>query len=790
MQNNSAGVVSRSLLVYRNKKMAKFNGSFYQTVKANQSKTTSLDQLFEDIKNGVYSEYTEIIALARSKGMEPEAKEVKLELPAFTASGVFKKGRRADLIDQYNRLIVLDFDDVSDVEVLKGEVIKDDHTMAAFISPSGNGLKVVVEVDSELQHHRQAFDQVAEYYESRFKAEVDRSGSDVTRLCFMSSDEDIFVNWEPEVFIVKVAEEKQLEQDVKSHGEMSEKQKQDYQIAMQILDYLRENDLSITTEYNDWFRVGQALASTFDENLGLDLYLKFASQAGEKFDEEATIKQWERALKTGNGDIKFATLVYLAQQLGFEYSESENEFWYRRASGALAIDNYRFSKFLSLFEYGKTFYEGDYILVKSDGNILQKVLPAEIKDFLMPFFDGREFNGTQGDEILNVLMSTNKHFSRGSWEWLNTLQLNMLKDEADRSYLFYRNGYLEVTADDTVLHSYSELDSHIWKDDIIDRDYRKVERVTDHDFWRFIELITGEDERTNALMSAIGYLLHRYKDPSNTKAVILVDEKENLFGESNGGTGKSLLGEAIGRVRNAVKQDGKNFKFNRFAFQLVSMNTDVLIFDDVVKDFAFNNLFTSITNDMTVEKKGETSFNIPSSESPKILISSNFEVTGDGGGSDKRRKIIIELTDHFSSVHQPIDEFECRFFDDWDENYWAIFDNIMVFCLQQYFKNGLIEYELINVARRILNKKTCPEFVEFVAEFEVGKKYELHQELENFRKKHDRFYKMGQHAFNKWIRLWMDAEGLTTEEQLTTSRDFSSVNGKTYMTFIKKPEKV
>jgi hypothetical protein len=116
--------------------------------------------------------------------------KLKKQLPAFTPSGTFESGRKAELLTQYSGFVILDLDKLSpeDLERAKSLVALAPYTFAAFISPSGNGLKIIVPVNSTAEHHKLAFQQVSDYYEQALQLVVDPSGKDVSRLCFMSYD--------------------------------------------------------------------------------------------------------------------------------------------------------------------------------------------------------------------------------------------------------------------------------------------------------------------------------------------------------------------------------------------------------------------------------------------------------------------------------------------------------------------------------------------------------------------------------------------------------------------------
>jgi len=129
---------------------------------------------------------------------------LKKELVAFTVSGVFEGGRNMSFLKTYNPFVILDIDKL-DPDLLPGLVLKIQHidfTRIAFVSPSGRGLKIIVEVDTEMKMHGLAYRQVYDFYEKELGVKIDKSGKDITRLCFMSYDPEIYFNEESTVFKV------------------------------------------------------------------------------------------------------------------------------------------------------------------------------------------------------------------------------------------------------------------------------------------------------------------------------------------------------------------------------------------------------------------------------------------------------------------------------------------------------------------------------------------------------------------------------------------------------------
>ncbi len=163
----------------------------------------------KQIQEGNYKEQVEAIRKLIAEGQEKEADKLKKQLPAFTPSGTFDNGRKAELLTQYSGYVILDLDKLNptDLERAKSLVALAPYTFAAFISPSGNGLKIIVPVNSTSEHHKLAFQQVCDYYEQALQLVVDPSGKDVSRLCFMSYDPDCYRNINAEPFKVNIEQE-------------------------------------------------------------------------------------------------------------------------------------------------------------------------------------------------------------------------------------------------------------------------------------------------------------------------------------------------------------------------------------------------------------------------------------------------------------------------------------------------------------------------------------------------------------------------------------------------------
>ena len=171
----------------------------------------------KDIAEGKYKDLIEPIRMAIGMGKTDRVDKFKRELPAFTPSGTFEGGRKMEYLKMYSGFVHLDFDKLTPDELAnaKSQVQELPTTFACFTSPSGNGLKVFIEVDSTVEHHSIAYKQVQEHYEQVLGVEADPKCKDVTRLCFVSHDTEAYRNIQNVKFKVQLPPDATIKQEPK-----------------------------------------------------------------------------------------------------------------------------------------------------------------------------------------------------------------------------------------------------------------------------------------------------------------------------------------------------------------------------------------------------------------------------------------------------------------------------------------------------------------------------------------------------------------------------------------------
>ena len=81
--------------------------------------------------------------------------------------------------------------------------------------------------------------------------------------------------------------------------------------------YLKKNEISITTGYEDWVRVAFAIAGTFHPVYGRRLFMRLCELDGILHDEVKSEKLIFSAYMNRSGNCDFGTILFLASKKGF-----------------------------------------------------------------------------------------------------------------------------------------------------------------------------------------------------------------------------------------------------------------------------------------------------------------------------------------------------------------------------------------------------------------------------------------------------------------------------------------
>ena len=123
---------------------------------------------------------------------------MKKALPAITAAGVFKR-RTKDQLSTPAELFAIDIDNLpsTSAAIERRDALRGDpHIFAAFVSPSGHGVKAIVRTAG--LHDDAAAKRLFPILQSRYgiATSIDKACKDLNRLCYLSYDPDLWINTE------------------------------------------------------------------------------------------------------------------------------------------------------------------------------------------------------------------------------------------------------------------------------------------------------------------------------------------------------------------------------------------------------------------------------------------------------------------------------------------------------------------------------------------------------------------------------------------------------------------
>jgi hypothetical protein len=437
------------------------------------------------------------------------------------------------------------------------------------------------------------------------------------------------------------------------------------------------------------------------------------------------------------------------------------------------FDYVNLRKFLKNRGFGKLMMaNGKYYFVHNHTKVVRNVDAGEIKDFVVEFTEE-----VAHKDIQNLILRGGKmYLGPDSLSNMYKLFTKFEEPQKDSQNLYFQDKYWAISKDGIDEKPVINLENSIWHDQIIDFEAKKIkpmlqiDQVTeamakknealkhftgqfDVDFtetgkqshflqfilntsefaWRkMLDIKTRQpiddtrtlDEKfeTNmhlmSKLTSIGYLLHEYHNKSISKMIIAMDGKMSEVGQSNGRTGKSIIGMFIGRLIPQVYIAGKqkNLTEDPFLMEGVTEKTKSIFIDDTRTNIDIEFFYPHLTGQFTVRGLGQAKFNLPEDRKPKFYVSTNHGIN-DAGGSLRDRVFMLAFSDFYNENHKPIDDFGINFFDDWDQEQYNITYNLAATCLQLYFQYGLVKAPLRRLELRNLRQEMGESFLDWADEY-------------------------------------------------------------------------
>ena len=155
--------------------------------------TATLLEIYYLLKDDCFNQKTIELRNIQDKKAARKFKAANFDYVTF--SGIFSK-RSDDALIRHSGLLTIDFGHISNIADMKSMLLQDEYfdTELLFISPSGDGLKWIIPIDISTATHQDYFRAIASYIKQTYGLEIDQSGKDVSRACFMAHDAEAFIN--------------------------------------------------------------------------------------------------------------------------------------------------------------------------------------------------------------------------------------------------------------------------------------------------------------------------------------------------------------------------------------------------------------------------------------------------------------------------------------------------------------------------------------------------------------------------------------------------------------------
>jgi hypothetical protein len=744
-----------------------------------------VEEIYNRIKTGTGGTDVLIEKIRETKDKE-ERNKYKKQLKAILFAGEFSQ-RNDRSLDNHSGFMVTDFDEFESEDKLqewKEKLLALDCVYMLFRSPSGNGLKAVIRIPkSTIEEHSLRHVAFEKFIDCEY---FDKVNKNVSRVCFESYDPDIYLNAYAKEFtdiaksegykyadkppIIVLKNENDLINIIMNfdHGSFTEGNRNNYifKVACCFAEY------GIDRETCEGYLWNNVVHGDFDHTEFLQTVkssYKKAEFNSKYFPDTKTIQKVKASIQKGDSAKniiqKYGVDKEIVEDVKEQLSVEDDVFWIithtKAGSVKVEINEWKYKEFLIKNGFAKYYPENaekpNFVkIVENKANLIGS---DQIKDFVLSFLSKKEHY-----EVWNFCSRATYLFTEKYLNFLDSIDLEMLKDDIKNCYIPFKNGVVNITKNEFKIIPYLDVEGYIWENQIINRNFKNItEGKTD--FESFVKKVCNDDfERIKSFETTIGYLIHAHKNKSEQKAIIFNDQE--IDDNPNGGSGKSLMLTALNHFRRMVKIDGKTFNPTQsdFVYQRVNVDTQIISFDDVKKNFNFEQLFSLITEGIPVNRKNKDEFYIPFERSPKVVITTNYVINGAGGSHDRRRHE-VEFYQYFSSKRSPKDEYGKYFFDDWNADEWFYFDLYMIKCVMKYLERGLVEVKSINADKKRFIQNTSKEFFDWVQEgnIQINELYYTSDLLQEFIKENKELKEMSSKMFFGWIKQYADHQSYLIE---------------------------
>ena len=178
-----------------NQFMVSVFNNIWDTDNENLTKNCNADIILDIIRTGDYGVAGKINAI-RNAVTKEQRDELKKHLFVITWQGIFSYKNNNGCVS-LSSLVCIDIDHRAEPDLvgIKQEISNWPFVLAYFLSPSGDGLKVVIRTDNySIDDYGNCYRQVEKLFTDKFGIQPDSRCEDLSHPCYISYDPDVYYN--------------------------------------------------------------------------------------------------------------------------------------------------------------------------------------------------------------------------------------------------------------------------------------------------------------------------------------------------------------------------------------------------------------------------------------------------------------------------------------------------------------------------------------------------------------------------------------------------------------------
>lgn len=180
----------------------------------NLPEIVDVDSILEWIQSGSLGGIAEAVEKIRGTENKDVRNILKGDLPSIVFAGecttpvpvtdrntgeIYDSYRKDRSLSKHSGLCIVDFDKIERLDELKWEVMTIPQVYAAFVSPSGDGLKVLFRIPDNIERHKGHYKTILAFLRTRFPhlkpgINIDPTSANIARVCYVSHDPEIYIN--------------------------------------------------------------------------------------------------------------------------------------------------------------------------------------------------------------------------------------------------------------------------------------------------------------------------------------------------------------------------------------------------------------------------------------------------------------------------------------------------------------------------------------------------------------------------------------------------------------------